>query len=158
MKAVSKDEYALKFATEELRGDREVVMKAVSQDGYALRHATEELRGDREVVMKAVSQDGYALEYATEELRGDQEIMEAALANAPNGSILSVRLLSGKCCNQIFDLSQAVDRVLYECGKLLDLDLRHVESSGTLILGTAKIEDLSSLEVGKVHEVTLVIS
>ena len=158
MKAVSQDGYALMHAAEELRGDREVVMKAVSQDGYALHHAAEELKGDQEVVMKAVSQQGYALKYATEELRGDQEIIEVALAKAPDGVVLSVRLLSGKCCKQIFPWDWPVDTVLYECAKLLDLDPRQVANSGTLIFGTAAIEDLSSLEVGKVHELTLVIS
>jgi len=41
----------LKNASEELRGDREVVIRAVRQNGYALRYASEELRGDRDVVM-----------------------------------------------------------------------------------------------------------
>ena len=49
-------------------------MKAVTQKGRALEYATEALRGDREIVMAAVSQDGRALEYATEALRGDREI------------------------------------------------------------------------------------
>ena len=55
-------------------------MKAVAQNGSALEHATEELRGDHEVVMKAVTQKGFAVQYASDEMRGDKEIMEAALA------------------------------------------------------------------------------
>ena len=39
-----------------------------SQDGLSLVHASEELKGDREVVMKAVLSDWRALQYATEEL------------------------------------------------------------------------------------------
>ena len=36
-----------------LIADREVVLAAVQQDGDALRYASEELRGDREVVLAA---------------------------------------------------------------------------------------------------------
>ena len=57
--------FALQFASGELREDREVVMAAVVQNGYALEYASEELRGDREVVMAAVAQTGSAFEYAT---------------------------------------------------------------------------------------------
>ena len=48
---VRKNGLDLKNASEELRGDREVVIRAVRQNGYALRYASEELRGDRDVVM-----------------------------------------------------------------------------------------------------------
>ena len=82
MTAVAQNGWALIYATEELRRDREVVMTAVAQNGYALEHATEELRGDSEVVMTAVAQTGWALEFATEEWRGDKEVMEATLARA----------------------------------------------------------------------------
>ena len=41
------------YATEELKGEPEIVMKAVSNNGYALRYATEELKGDPEVVMRS---------------------------------------------------------------------------------------------------------
>ena len=40
-------------------------------------------------MMKAVSQNGQALKWATDEVRGDREIMELALANAPEGVVLS---------------------------------------------------------------------
>ena len=38
---------------------------AVQQDGFALCKASDELRGDREVVLAAVQKDGKALEYAS---------------------------------------------------------------------------------------------
>ena len=53
-------------------------MAAVKQNGEALRYASAELKGDREVVMAAVKQDWRALEYASEELKGDREVMMAA--------------------------------------------------------------------------------
>ena len=48
---------------------KEEVLEAVKQEGFALRFASDELRGDREVVLEAVKQDGDALEFASEELR-----------------------------------------------------------------------------------------
>ena len=48
---------ALEYASEELRGDKEVVLEAVRQNGWLLEYASEELRGDREVVLEAVRQN-----------------------------------------------------------------------------------------------------
>jgi hypothetical protein len=40
---------------------------------YALQYASEELRGDREVVLAAVKQDGDALQYASQKLRREKK-------------------------------------------------------------------------------------
>ena len=77
LEAVKESGWDLKYAGEELRADKEVVMTAVKQNGYyALEHASEELRGDREVVLAAVKNNGSALEYASEELKKDPEFMK----------------------------------------------------------------------------------
>ena len=47
---------------------KEEVLKAVKQDGLALKYASDELRGDREVVLAAVWQDAYALSCASDEV------------------------------------------------------------------------------------------
>ena len=57
------------YASEELRGDREVVLEAVSQNYYALQYAS------REVVLEAVRQNGRALLYANAELQGDRNFI-----------------------------------------------------------------------------------
>ena len=44
----------LKFATAELKADRETVLAAVRQDGSALGYAADELKADREIVLTAV--------------------------------------------------------------------------------------------------------
>ena len=73
---------ALQHASEELKGDRQVVLEAVKQNGHALRHAAEELKRDRGVVMEAVKQSGYALQHASEELKRDRGVvMEAVKHN-----------------------------------------------------------------------------
>ena len=51
-------------------------MAAVKQNWRALRFASAELKGDREVVMTAVRQRGaFALRFASEELKGDRQIL-----------------------------------------------------------------------------------
>ena len=50
--------------------------------GCALQFVTEEMQGDREVMMTAVASNGWAIRYATEEWRCDTQILEAALASA----------------------------------------------------------------------------
>ena len=105
VKAVSHFGFALQFATEELKCDRELVMAAVCQAGRALRYATEELRGDREIVMTAVSQNGSALQFATKDLKEDEEMLQHALEGpGSRGGVigLKVALLSGRCCSEIF--------------------------------------------------------
>ena len=84
---------ARRFAAEELRGDKEIVMRAALADAgaslggvfgrktAALKYATEELKGDREVVMKVVAQNGLALEHAVDALKGCQEIVEKAVSH-----------------------------------------------------------------------------
>ena len=83
--AVKADGMALKYASEELQADREVVLAAVQQNGEAFHYAAEELQADREVVLAAVQQYGYysspywVLKYASPELRADREVVLAAV-------------------------------------------------------------------------------
>ena len=69
MEAVRQTWRALRYASAELKGDREIVMEAVKQSGNALRHASAELQGDREIVMVAVERLPAALMYAAPALR-----------------------------------------------------------------------------------------
>jgi len=62
---------ALRFASEELKGDREIVLGAVQNYGGALRFASRELKADREIVLTAVQNDGCAIMFASKELKGD---------------------------------------------------------------------------------------
>jgi hypothetical protein len=74
---------SLQHVSQELRGDREVVLAAVAQDGRALQYASATLRGDWEVVVAAVAQDGSALQHASGELKADKEAVLAAAAARP---------------------------------------------------------------------------
>ena len=44
-------------------------MNRVKNDGYALKFVSELLRNDKELVMEAVKTNGWALEYASELLK-----------------------------------------------------------------------------------------
>merc|ERR1711990_1336088 len=54
------------------------------QNGMALQYASENLRGDYEVVLAAVKQNGRALWQSPEVLRGDQEVVRAACSACEN--------------------------------------------------------------------------
>ena len=56
-------------------------MEAVKKHGIALKYASEELRNDKEVVMVAVKEDRRALKYLSEELRNDKEFILSCSEN-----------------------------------------------------------------------------
>ena len=160
--AVFNDGRALQYATEELKGDHEIVLAAVSNYGQALQYAAEELKGDREIVLAAVSEDGCSLNYATNGLKADEEMMRHALEQSPDQLVgLKVSLLSGRCCSEIFSIWDLVpDRktlVLRSCAASLELDRDLVERTGTFVCGPIEVKDFRELEPGKVHELTLVL-
>ena len=86
MAAVSNDGYALEYASEALKADREVVMAAIENIGYALQYASEELRSDSQFILAAVEKNGYALKYASDVLKADPEVVLAAVTQ--NGKAL----------------------------------------------------------------------
>ena len=55
-----------------------MVLAAVKQRGFALKHASQQLKGDREVVLAAAKQDGDVLKCVSEQLRGNRELVDLA--------------------------------------------------------------------------------
>lgn len=51
------------------------MLEVVKNDGFALKYASNELRKDRGLVMEAVKSNGYALFYASEELQNNHELV-----------------------------------------------------------------------------------
>ena len=81
LKAVKQNGWALEFASDELKNDREVVLEAVKEKGsagFALEYASEELKNDRKVVLEAIKEYGGALKYASDELKNDPELRKLA--------------------------------------------------------------------------------
>jgi len=97
--ALQTDDRALEFASEELRGDREIVLEAVRaranrernygldpcqrRNNHPFSYATEELRQDRDFVLKAVATQGECLHFAATELKTDRELVEIAVKQIP---------------------------------------------------------------------------
>jgi hypothetical protein len=82
--AVADHPAVLEFVSEELKSDREVVLVAVSAGHYGdvLCYASEEMKADREVVMAAVQAHGDCLEEASVELKADREVVLAAVTSS----------------------------------------------------------------------------
>ncbi|KAJ8599648.1 hypothetical protein CTAYLR_005391 [Chrysophaeum taylorii] len=70
---------AFMHAAPELKSDKNFVLSVVRVDGDALMHAATEMKRDREIVLAAIGQRGEALEYAANELKGDKEIVLSAV-------------------------------------------------------------------------------
>ena len=74
--ACNKNGWALRYASDPLKDDREVVVAACNQVGWALQFASKALRADQDIVMVAVAQHRDALAFASPELqekfRGDR--------------------------------------------------------------------------------------
>lgn len=79
-----KDGYALKYADDDVKADRDIVLVAVTSNGGALGHADPDLQDDKEVVITAVRNYGHALYHASPDLRADREVVVAAVAQDPN--------------------------------------------------------------------------
>jgi len=62
METVKQNGWALEYADESLKKDKEIVIEAVKQNGRALEFADLSLKKGKEIVMEAVKQDG-ALEF-----------------------------------------------------------------------------------------------
>ena len=68
----SRDGWALKDASENLKRYREIVMAVVKPDGNELEFASDDLQKDRDIVMAAVKQNGWVLKDASEDLWRDK--------------------------------------------------------------------------------------
>ena len=84
--AVTQRGDALQFASNDLKGEKEVVMAAITQNGCALEYACRQSQNDKEVVVAAVTQQGFALQFASNDLQRDEEVVMAAITQ--NGCAL----------------------------------------------------------------------
>lgn len=68
------DSFVLRFATEEIKNNKEIVLKAVKKRGMSLEYASLSLRENKEIVTAAVRQNGNAFIFASDELKKNQSI------------------------------------------------------------------------------------
>jgi hypothetical protein len=79
LEAVKKNDQALLYAHEDLKNDKKFILEAVRQNGFALQYVCEDLKRDKEVVLEAVKQNGQALLYAHKNLQYDREAVVEAI-------------------------------------------------------------------------------
>ena len=73
---IAKHPSDLKYVSEKLKNDKDVVLAAVSQSAFELKYASPELQDNYEVVVAAITGHGGALEYASERIRSDKKILQ----------------------------------------------------------------------------------
>mmetsp|Transcript_74246 Transcript_74246/g.138685 ORF Transcript_74246/g.138685 Transcript_74246/m.138685 type:complete len:191 (+) Transcript_74246:3-575(+) len=94
LEAVKRHRLAPETGSAELRSDRQAVLTEAKRNGWRfLRYASAELKRDREVVLEAVNQDAEALRFAAEELLLDASFAVEAKERC---YIIKVSLLSGR--------------------------------------------------------------
>ena len=81
---VKKNGSFLKYASERLRGDKEVLALAIQHGIFPLEYAADSIRGDRKYAEERIAEDPRALCYLTDQLRGDKGLIEKALAENPS--------------------------------------------------------------------------
>ncbi|USE39613.1 DUF4116 domain-containing protein [Endozoicomonas sp. SCSIO W0465] len=120
--------HGLKYASQAVRNDKDVVLPAITLHPNDLKYVSEEPKSDKAIVMAAVTQKGFQLEYASPELQDDDEVVMAALAQEPMAlGCASERIRSNKniikmaTVNNIANLRYASEKLLNDGQYLLGL-------------------------------------
>jgi Txe/YoeB family toxin of Txe-Axe toxin-antitoxin module len=77
------DSALLEFASKELQNNVELVYRAVSKDGNSIEFASDELKDNKKIVITAVQENPFAIAFASEKLRNDKEIALLAIEKNP---------------------------------------------------------------------------
>jgi hypothetical protein len=83
--ALQKEGAALKFASVELRGDRNIVSLAVHKNPLALKFASCDMQADKDIVMTAITGDGMAIHFCSAIWKFNVPTMLIALKNVQLG-------------------------------------------------------------------------
>ena len=75
-------------------------MEAVKSNGYALAFASDRLKDNKEIVTEAVNNYGRALEYTSERLRNDKDIVVNAINQNPIFSSVTFNFAGDKIKEQ----------------------------------------------------------
>merc|ERR1711879_489061 len=70
--------YALRYASEDMKNNKEVVLAAVQQNGEAFEYASKDMQSNKKFVLAAVQLDWLAGHFASEELQHNTEFIVEA--------------------------------------------------------------------------------
>lgn len=68
-----------RYASKELKADKDVALAAVIKYGYNLRYVAGEYKNDKAFMLAVVKKAPFSLEYASEELKSDKDIVHTAI-------------------------------------------------------------------------------
>ena len=131
IKAVKRNGFTLKYASDELKNDAEVVLAAINGgdewgcSAKALEFASDELKDDKSIVMTAVSRHSEALCFASDRLRCDRDVVMAAvdqsgwaleyasdeLRNDEEVVLTAIQGWDGVSCNYSFAIKHASEEL-----------------------------------------------
>ncbi|KAG2388595.1 hypothetical protein C9374_000034 [Naegleria lovaniensis] len=95
--AICNSVHSLEFASDSCKNDKEIALLAVRLEAIGLCLVSQELKNDYDVVLAAVHRDGNALSYASETLKRNKEILLTAIkTNARAFIYMSKELKSDK--------------------------------------------------------------
>lgn len=98
--------YALEYFNKSLKDDKDIVMMAIEDVGYPLRHASDRLKDDEEVVMQAVKVSPTALAYASQRFQDDYDLALKAIDN-------NTRFISDGLSQNLLNDKDFVEMVIY---------------------------------------------
>ncbi|NQV13334.1 MAG: DUF4116 domain-containing protein [Parcubacteria group bacterium] len=90
LKAIDKgaggmDSHFTESLPESMRADKEVMLRLVARDGFNIMDASEELKRDKDVCLEAVRRNGRSIMSLPEEMRNDRDIMIGAVTSDYSG-------------------------------------------------------------------------
>jgi len=125
LEAVKFEMEAFKFASEELRAERDMLMKVVAINAWSLKYASKELQNDKELVMLAVQEMGWLLKFASKELQDDKEVVISA--------IQEMRLAFKFASKRLQDDKEIVILVVQDYGALLEYASKRLRADKEVI-------------------------
>jgi len=78
---------ALQGAKASLQGDRALVLEMVSDDAESYKYASEDLKQDRDFALQVVKRNGKALKSVLPKFKADPEIVQAAMTRDPSAAV-----------------------------------------------------------------------
>lgn len=72
---------ALRYASDKIKDDEDVVLQSIINKGYGFSHASERLKDDRNFVLNCVIKNGFVLLHVSNRLKDDKEIVLNAIEN-----------------------------------------------------------------------------
>lgn len=141
LSVVRQNGYALRYASDGLKADREVVLAAVRQNGKAEFYACKLLRNDREVVMEAVKSNEMALEFMEDKFSNDRDIfLEAAntiLIKNKNKKYIGEALFLKAYAKKLADDKEVVLSFVRNNGRELEYASERLSADREVVLAAA---------------------